>query len=65
MSFTAPVRDQRLLLAAIGEMAGAADAPDAEIVDAVLEGAAAFAEGCSRRSTGSAIRSGRAGTMAS
>ena len=45
MSFTAPVRDQRLLLDVIGEMAGAGDGPDSEIVDAVLEGAAGFAEG--------------------
>jgi len=45
MSFTAPVRDQRLLLDAIAEMAGADDGPDSDIVDAVLEGAAAFAEG--------------------
>ena len=45
MSFTAPVRDQRLLLDVIGEMAGAGDGPDSEIVDAVLEGAAAFAQG--------------------
>ena len=45
MSFTAPVRDQRLLLDVIGEMAGAQGGPDSEIVDAVLEGAAAFARG--------------------
>jgi alkylation response protein AidB-like acyl-CoA dehydrogenase len=45
MSFTAPVRDQRLLLDAIAEMAGTDDGPDSDIVDAVLEGAAAFAEG--------------------
>ena len=45
MSFTAPVRDQRLLLDAIAEMAGTGDGPDSDIVDAVLEGAAAFAEG--------------------
>ena len=45
MSFTAPVRDQRLLLDVIGEMAGAQGGPDSEIVDAVLEGAAAFAQG--------------------
>jgi len=45
MSFTAPVSDQRLTLDAvvrIGELAGG---PDAEMVDAVLEGAAALAEG--------------------
>ena len=45
MSFTAPVRDQRLTLDAvvrIGELAGG---PDAEMVDAVLDGAAALAEG--------------------
>ena len=45
MSFTAPVRDQRLLLAAIAEMGGSGEGPDSDIVDAVLEGAAAFAEG--------------------
>ncbi|HEU4956544.1 MAG TPA: acyl-CoA dehydrogenase family protein [Sphingomicrobium sp.] len=45
MSFTAPVSDQRLTLNAvvgIGELDGG---PDAEMVDAVLEGAAALAEG--------------------
>ncbi|MFL6787596.1 MAG: acyl-CoA dehydrogenase family protein [Sphingomicrobium sp.] len=45
MSFTAPVSDQRLTLDAvvrIGELAGG---PDAEMVNAVLEGAAALAEG--------------------
>jgi alkylation response protein AidB-like acyl-CoA dehydrogenase len=45
MSFTAPVSDQRLTLNAvvrIGELDGA---PDADMVDAVLEGAAALAEG--------------------
>jgi len=45
MSFTAPVRNQRLILDAvvgIGELDGG---PDAEMVDAVLDGAAALAEG--------------------
>jgi alkylation response protein AidB-like acyl-CoA dehydrogenase len=45
MSFTAPVSDQRLTLDAvvrIGELPGG---PDADMVDAVLEGAAALAEG--------------------
>ncbi len=45
MSFRAPVSDQRLTLNAvvrIGELDGG---PDAEVVDAVLEGAAALAEG--------------------
>jgi len=45
MSFTAPVADQRLTLNAvvrIGELDGA---PDSDMVDAVLEGAAALAEG--------------------
>ncbi len=45
MSFKAPVADQRLVLNAvvgIGELAGG---PDADTVDAVLEGAAALAEG--------------------
>jgi alkylation response protein AidB-like acyl-CoA dehydrogenase len=45
MNFTAPVRDQRLLLDAIGALGHAADGPDSDIVDAVLEGAASFAEG--------------------
>ncbi|MDQ3074622.1 MAG: acyl-CoA dehydrogenase [Pseudomonadota bacterium] len=45
MSFAAPVRDQRLLLDAIAAMAGAGEEPDRDIVDAILEGAAAFAEG--------------------
>ena len=45
MSFTAPVRDQRLLLDALAEMGGAGDAADRDIVDAVIEGAAAFAQG--------------------
>jgi alkylation response protein AidB-like acyl-CoA dehydrogenase len=45
MSFTAPIRDQRLLLDAIAELSGADDAPDGDIVDAVLEGAAAFSRG--------------------
>ncbi len=45
MSFTAPVRDQRLLLDAIAAMAGAGEGPDSDIVDAVLDGAATFAEG--------------------
>ena len=45
MSFAAPVADQRLVLDAvvrIGELEGG---PDREMVDAVLEGAAALAEG--------------------
>ncbi|HVF37283.1 MAG TPA: acyl-CoA dehydrogenase family protein [Sphingomicrobium sp.] len=45
MSFTAPVADQRLTLNAvvrIGELDGG---PDADTVDAVLEGAAALAQG--------------------
>ena len=45
MSFAAPVSDQRLTLNAvvrIGELDGG---PDGEMVDAVLEGAAALAEG--------------------
>jgi alkylation response protein AidB-like acyl-CoA dehydrogenase len=45
MSFTAPVSDQRLTLNSvvrIGELEGG---PDADMVDAVLEGAAALAEG--------------------
>ena len=45
MSFAAPVADQRLILdhvARIGELDGG---PDGEMVQAVLDGAAAFAEG--------------------
>ena len=45
MSFLVPVSEQRLVLNAVvglGEMDGG---PDTEIVDAVLEGAAALAEG--------------------
>ena len=45
MSFTAPVREQRLILeevARVGELEGG---PDSDTVDAVLEGAAALAEG--------------------
>ncbi|MBA3668416.1 MAG: acyl-CoA dehydrogenase family protein, partial [Sphingomonas sp.] len=45
MSFTAPIRDQRLVIdevVRIGEIDGA---PDSDTVDAVLEGAAALAEG--------------------
>jgi alkylation response protein AidB-like acyl-CoA dehydrogenase len=45
MSFTAPVRDQRLLLDAIAVLGGEGEGPDSEIVDAVLVGAAEFAEG--------------------
>jgi alkylation response protein AidB-like acyl-CoA dehydrogenase len=45
MSFTAPVREQRLILdevARVGELEGG---PDSDTVDAVLEGAAALSEG--------------------
>jgi len=45
MSFTAPVREQRLILeevARVGELEGG---PDSGTIDAVLEGAAALAEG--------------------
>ena len=45
MSFTAPVREQRLILeevARVGELDGG---PDGDTIDAVLEGAAALAEG--------------------
>jgi alkylation response protein AidB-like acyl-CoA dehydrogenase len=45
MSFTAPVREQRLILeevARVGELEGG---PDGDTIDAVLEGAAALAEG--------------------
>ncbi|HEY0628833.1 MAG TPA: acyl-CoA dehydrogenase [Sphingomicrobium sp.] len=45
MSFTAPVSDQRLTLNAVVRIGDLKDGPDAETVDAVLEGAAALAEG--------------------
>jgi len=45
MSFTAPVRDQRLVLDAVVQVGELENGPDSEMVDAVLEGAAALAEG--------------------
>jgi len=45
MSFTAPVREQRLVLDAVVQVGELEGGPDGEIVDAVLEGAAALAEG--------------------
>jgi len=45
MSFTAPVRDQRLVLDAVVRIGELEDGPDSDTVDAVLEGAAALAEG--------------------
>ena len=45
MSFTAPVRDQRHVLNAVVRIAELDDAPEADIIEAVLEGAAALAEG--------------------
>ncbi len=45
MSFTAPVSDQRLTLNAVVQIGELDGGPDAEMVDAVLEGAAALAEG--------------------
>ena len=45
MSFTAPVSDQRLTLNAVVGIGDLPGGPDAETVDAVLEGAAALAEG--------------------
>jgi len=45
MSFTAPVSDQRLTLNAVVRVGELDGGPDAEMVDAVLEGAAALAEG--------------------
>jgi alkylation response protein AidB-like acyl-CoA dehydrogenase len=45
MSFTAPIRDQRLVLDAVVQVGELDGGPDGETVDAVLEGAAAFAEG--------------------
>jgi len=45
MSFTAPVSDQRLTLNAVVRISEFDGGPDGEMVDAVLEGAAALAEG--------------------
>jgi len=45
MSYTAPVSEQRLALNAVAQVSELDGGPDAEIVDAVLEGAAALAEG--------------------
>ena len=45
MSFTAPVRDQRHVLNAVVRIAEIDGAPEADIIEAVLEGAAALAEG--------------------
>jgi alkylation response protein AidB-like acyl-CoA dehydrogenase len=45
MSFRAPVSDQRLILNAVVGIGELENGPDAEMVDAVLEGAAALAEG--------------------
>ena len=45
MSFTAPVRDQRHVLNTVVRIAELDGAPEADIVEAVLEGAAALAEG--------------------
>ena len=45
MSFTAPISDQRLVLDAIAGVSELAGGPDGEMVAAVLEGAAAFAQG--------------------
>ena len=45
MSFTAPVREQRLILDEVAQVGEIEGGPDSETVDAVLEGAAALAEG--------------------
>ena len=45
MSFAAPVSDQRLTLNAVVRVGEIEGGPDAEMVDAVLEGVAALAEG--------------------
>ena len=45
MSYTAPVSNQRLVLNAVVGISELDGGPDAEMVDAVLEGAAALAEG--------------------
>jgi alkylation response protein AidB-like acyl-CoA dehydrogenase len=45
MSYTAPVSNQRLIMSAVVGIDELDGGPDAEMVDAVLEGAAALAEG--------------------
>ncbi len=45
MSFTAPVRDQRLVLNAVVRIGEIDGAPETDMIEAVLEGAAALAEG--------------------
>jgi 3-(methylthio)propanoyl-CoA dehydrogenase len=45
MSFTAPIRDQRLVLDAVVQVGELEGGPDTDMVDAVLQGAAALAEG--------------------
>jgi alkylation response protein AidB-like acyl-CoA dehydrogenase len=45
MSFTAPISDQRLVLDSVVGIGELEHGPDAETVDAVLQGAAALAEG--------------------
>ncbi|MGI8931550.1 MAG: acyl-CoA dehydrogenase family protein, partial [Sphingomicrobium sp.] len=45
MSFTAPIRDQRLVLNSVVRIGEFDGAPEADIIEAVLEGAAALAEG--------------------
>jgi alkylation response protein AidB-like acyl-CoA dehydrogenase len=45
MSFSAPVREQRLVLDAVVRIGEIEGGPDSDTVDAVLEGAAALAEG--------------------
>src|SRR5688572_30835066 len=45
MSFTAPVSDQRLTLNSVVRISELEGGPDTDIIDAVLEGAAALAEG--------------------
>ncbi|WP_037501052.1 acyl-CoA dehydrogenase family protein [Sphingomonas jaspsi] len=45
MSFSAPVRDQRLVLDAVVGIGSFDGGPEADMIDAVLEGAAQFSEG--------------------
>src|SRR5687768_14793906 len=45
MSFTVPVREQRLILDHVVGIRELKGGPDSDMVDAVLEGAAALAEG--------------------
>ena len=45
MSFACPVREQRSVLDYVARIDELVDGPESDVIDAVLEGAAAFAEG--------------------